>query len=190
MLYITRHGQTDWNKEERLQGHTDIPLNENGKEMAKAAGIRYSDIKFDVCYSSPLLRAKETAELILEGRDIPIITDDRLKEMCFGEYEGIRGYFKDPNFPLKDLFRQPEKYEPIGGSESFESLKERTSSFIEEVLIPDMNAGKTILVVAHGALNCGLISQLRKTPLKDFWSNLQQNCELEAFTSITSSQEP
>ena len=190
MLYITRHGQTDWNKEERLQGHTDIPLNENGKEMAKAAGIRYSDIKFDVCYSSPLLRAKETAELILEGSDIQIITADRLKEMCFGEYEGVRGYFKDPNFPLSNLFRHPEEYVPIGGSESFESLKERTSSFIEEVLIPDMNAGKTILVVAHGDLNCGLISQLRKTPLKDFWNNLQQNCELEAFTNITSSQEP
>ena len=83
-----RHGKTDWNLKYKLQGKTDIPLNEEGIKMAREAGERYKDINFDVCYCSPLIRAKETARLLLEGRDIPVIYDDRLMEMGFGEYEG------------------------------------------------------------------------------------------------------
>ena len=88
MLYIMRHGKTEWNELHKLQGRTDIPLNENGRKMAREAGKRYREIHFDICYCSPLIRAKETAELVLEGRIVPIVTDDRLMEMCFGEYEG------------------------------------------------------------------------------------------------------
>ena len=89
MLYIMRHGKTEWNELHKLQGRTDIPLNEEGRQMAKIAGEKYKDINFDVCYCSPLVRAKETAKLVLEGRNIPIIYDDRLKEMSFGIYEGM-----------------------------------------------------------------------------------------------------
>ena len=93
MLYIMRHGKTEWNELHKLQGRTDIPLNENGRKMAREAGKRYREIHFDICYCSPLIRAKETAELVLEGRTVPIVTDDRLMEMCFGEYEGIENSF-------------------------------------------------------------------------------------------------
>ena len=93
MLYIMRHGKTEWNELHKLQGQTDIPLNENGRKMAREAGKRYREIHFDICYCSPLIRAKETAELVLEGRAVPIVTDDRLMEMCFGEYEGIENSF-------------------------------------------------------------------------------------------------
>ena len=78
MLYILRHGKTDWNAAHKLQGKTDIPLNEEGINMAHDAAKECRDIHFDVCYSSPLIRAKQTAEIVLEGRDIPIITDSRL----------------------------------------------------------------------------------------------------------------
>ena len=73
MLYIMRHGKTDWNVLHKLQGRTDIPLNEEGRNMARKAADIYKDINFDVCYCSPLKRAKETAEILLEGRNIPII---------------------------------------------------------------------------------------------------------------------
>ena len=76
MLYVLRHGKTDWNEKHKLQGRTDIPLNEEGRRMARAAGLEYQDVHFDVCYASPLLRAKETAELLLEGRNIPYLEDD------------------------------------------------------------------------------------------------------------------
>ena len=88
MLYIMRHGKTEWNELHKLQGRTDIPLNEEGRQMAKIAGEKYKDINFDVCYCSPLVRAKETAKLVLEGRNVPIIYDERLREMSFGIYEG------------------------------------------------------------------------------------------------------
>ena len=60
--------------------------------MAREAAARYADIPFDICFCSPLSRAKETAEILLAGRDVPIQYDDRLKEMAFGEYEGVAGF--------------------------------------------------------------------------------------------------
>ena len=89
MLYIIRHGKTDWNLKHKLQGKTDIPLNDIGRQMAKEAGELYREIHLDVCYCSPLLRARETAGLLLEGRDVPVIIDERLSEMGFGIYEGV-----------------------------------------------------------------------------------------------------
>ena len=81
MLYIMRHGKTDWNIQHKLQGHTDIPLNEEGRQMAKQAREDYLNIPIDICYCSPLIRARETAELVLQGRNIPILCDDRLMEL-------------------------------------------------------------------------------------------------------------
>ena len=80
MLYIMRHGKTDWNAKHKLQGRTDIPLNEEGIQMAEQAKEKYKDVNFDICYCSPLVRAKQTAEIVLEGRNIPIVYDDRLME--------------------------------------------------------------------------------------------------------------
>ena len=89
MIYILRHGKTDWNVLRKLQGRTDIPLNETGRAMAAEAAERYAGVHFDVCYSSPLVRAKETAQIILKDRDVPIYIDDRLMEMFFVIYEVI-----------------------------------------------------------------------------------------------------
>ena len=75
MLYIMRHGKTDWNAVHKLRGKTDVPLNEEGRQMVEEAGKRYRDTHFDVCYCSPLIWARETAEAVLRGRVVPIITD-------------------------------------------------------------------------------------------------------------------
>lgn len=105
MLYIMRHGRTDWNVRHKLQGRTDIPLNDEGRMMAAEAGKRYADIHFDICYSSPLERAKETAEIFLKGRNVPVYTDDRLVEMGFGVYEGIENSFAIDDCPINTLLR-------------------------------------------------------------------------------------
>ncbi len=178
MLYIMRHGKTDWNKMEKLQGHADIPLNEDGIKVAGEAHDKYKDIKFDVCYCSPLQRARQTAEIFLEGTGTPIIIDDRLKEMGFGEFEGTIGYFNNPKCPINDLFVNPTAYVSVGGAETFEHLNARTGSFLEEVIYPELAKNKNILVVAHGALGCSFISHIKNTPLDHFWDNLIKNCEL------------
>ncbi|MBR4667316.1 MAG: histidine phosphatase family protein [Butyrivibrio sp.] len=179
MLYIMRHGKTDWNALKKLQGQVDIPLNEDGEKAARAAHEKYKDINFDICYSSPLKRALKTAEIFLDGKDTPIITDDRLKEMSFGAFEGVTGYFDDPSCPINDLFTNPTAYKQRNGAESFEELSERTGSFLNEVIYPALEEGKDILIVGHGAMSCSLISHIRNTPLEKFWDNLLMNCEIE-----------
>ncbi len=73
-----RHGKTDWNSRHKLQGRTDIPLNDEGRQMATKAREEYESVNIDACFCSPLVRAYETAQIVLGERDIPIITDERL----------------------------------------------------------------------------------------------------------------
>ncbi|SDA09595.1 probable phosphoglycerate mutase [Ruminococcus sp. YE71] len=180
MLYIIRHGKTDWNEQHKLQGQTDIPLNEEGRQMARAAAEEYRDVHFDVCFCSPLVRARETAEILLEGRDVPIIPDERLKEMCFGEYEGMAYSFEVPNCPINALFLHPEDYtDPPGGAESFESLFARTGDLLEKEVRPLLDEGKAVLIVGHGAMNSSIVCQVKNIPVKDFWSAGIENCKLK-----------
>ena len=179
MLYLIRHGKTDWNQRHKLQGSTDIPLNEEGRRMAEAARGECLEIPFDVCFSSPLIRARETAEILFRGRDVPIFTDDRLKEMGFGDYEGQENSFDIPDCPINVLFQSPEKYvESVGGAETFEQLFARTGSFLREVIDPLLARGMNILIVGHGAMNLSIISQIRHLPIDQFWSTGIENCRL------------
>ncbi len=178
MLYIMRHGTTDWNVKNKLQGRTDIPLNDDGRAMAIDAGKKYQNVNFDVCYCSPLCRAKETAELVLKGRNVPIITDRRLIEMSFGIYEGVENSFQRMDIPVHILFENPEKYEAVQGGESLEELFARTGEFLSEVIRPEIEKGKDILIVGHGAMNSSIVSQMKGLPLEKFWSEGIEQCKL------------
>lgn len=184
MLYIIRHGKTDWNVLHKLQGRTDIPLNEEGRRMAQKAAETYKDIHFDICYCSPLKRAKETAEILLDGRNIPIICDDRLKEMSFGRYEGTESSFSTNNgYKASDdqvniLFEAPEKYIAPEDGESFEDLYMRTGSFLKEIVEPKLKAGKDILIVGHGAMNSSIVCQVKNISIEHFWDAGIENCKL------------
>ena len=180
MLYIIRHGQTDWNVRHRLQGKTDIPLNENGRRMAGEARDKYRDIRFDICFSSPLLRAYETARIVLGGRGVPVITDERLSEMGFGIYEGMEYGPAAADSPVNVLFDHPEAYAAPGeGAESFADLFSRTGAFLEEVALPLHRQGKAVLIAGHIAMNSSIICRLRNIPLERFWSAGTDNCRLE-----------
>ena len=88
VIYVVRHGQTDWNKTNRLQGRSDIPLNDQGRKEAKRAGKILKSKSFAACYSSPMSRAMETASLLILSRDLPILIDERLLERNMGSWEG------------------------------------------------------------------------------------------------------
>ena len=179
MLYIMRHGRTDWNDKHKLQGRTDIPLNAEGRCMAEKAAEEYRDVPLDVCWCSPLIRARETAEILLRGRDVPIFTDDRLREMSFGEYEGLENSFSLPDCPVNVIFQAPEKYTAsVGGAETFDELFDRTGSFLREVIDPLLEQEKNVLIVGHGAMNLSIISQIRNLPRKEFWSTGIENCRM------------
>ena len=179
MLYIMRHGKTEWNALHKLQGRTDIPLNDEGKRMARQACEKYKELNIDVCYCSPLVRAVETAQIVLKNRKIPIIEDKRLSEMSFGKYEGIENSLAIPDCPINVIFNQPEKYiESVGGAETFEQLFARTGSFLKEVVEPQIQEGKDILIVGHGAMNSAIICQVKKLPIEEFWSAGIEQCKI------------
>ena len=179
MLYIMRHGRTAWNAVHQLQGKTDVPLNEEGRQTAEQAGELYRDTHFDVCFCSPLIRARETAEIVLRGRDVPIIEDARLEEMGFGVCEGTSDFDKNPESPIYPLFHAPGTYAaPAEGGESLAELFARTGAFLREEAEPLLRQGKDVLIVGHGAMNASIICQIRQIPLKDFWSVKMKNAEL------------
>lgn len=179
MLYLMRHGKTDWNSQHKLQGRTNIPLNEDGRLMAQKACEEYQSTNIDVCYCSPLIRAVETAQIVLQGRNIPITKDERLVEMSFGEYEGVEYSFQIPNCPINVIFTDPDQYtESIGGAETFAELFARTGQFLKEVIEPQLQEGKDILIIGHGAMNSSIICQRKNLPIKEFWSAGLEQCKM------------
>ena len=178
MLYLIRHGQTDWNKVHRLQGVTDIPLNETGRQMARDGRAGIAGIHFDICYVSPLVRARETADIMLEGRQIVKIPDERLKEYCFGEYEGSYYYQTDPENPVYILFHDPERFMADRRAESLEEICQRTAEFLKEIVYPLTLEKKDILIVAHGGVNLAIYNQIYHIPIGQFWEHLMKNCEV------------
>ncbi len=180
ILYLMRHSETDWNTKHLFQGRTDIPLNENGRKIAKWTKEGLKDVEFDVAFCSPLSRAKETAQIVLEGRDITLIEDERIIEMEFGGYEGTRVDQSDEK--IRTFFLHPESYVNEKGEESFEEVVERADAFMQELINHPKYQDSTILVVTHGATIRGLIGALKRKPIKDFWEGglhkTHKNCEM------------
>ncbi len=180
-LYVVRHGETIWNVQRRFQGQTDIELNERGREYAGVTGAALEEVPFDVIYSSPLIRAYETACLIRGHRNIPIVRDERLKEMSFGVYEGgdTRKLFADESDPFHYFFTAPEKYEAPEGGESLQQLTERTTSFLQEMIEANEERYRRVMIVAHGAANRALMKHIQGFEYKDFWTcPFQYNCSV------------
>lgn len=178
MLYIMRHGKTDWNEIKRLQGRSDTELNEEGIAMAEAVREECANIGFDVCFASPLKRAHKTAQIALSGTDVPIILDDRLMEMSFGIYEGMIEAAKEEGSPIRTFFKNPSMYKGVEGGETFEDLFKRTGEFLKEHVYPRLEKGEDVLIVGHGAMNCSIVCQYNDIPLDKFWDIGIPNCKL------------
>ena len=182
-IYLMRHGETDYNKKGLIQGSLDIPLNEYGIRLAQLTrdGFRNEGLKFDKAYCSPLIRARQTADILLEGQDTLISYDDRICEMNFGEGEGI--LLKDisikPEYQNIDyLFHDPEKYVATEFGESYEALFQRVKDFLEQEIYPKENSYKNVLVCCHGGIIRAFLAFLKKLELSQFWNNHQPNCSV------------
>ena len=177
-LYMLRHGRTLWNEAGKLQGRTDIPLSEEGRRSALETGEKLKEIPFSAAFSSPLMRARETAELILRGRGIPVQTDERLIELSFGSAEGmLLSDLAEDKQPTVRLFAAPEEYIPPAGGESFDSLEARCRSFLDEVILPNENRWEHVLLVAHGGTVRGLFSAMFGRASDEIYGcRVQKNC--------------
>lgn len=152
VIYLVRHGQTEWNAKKIIQGQKDSPLTDLGITQAKELAKQLKKIKFDIAFSSDLLRARQTAEIIAAEHKLAVETTKLLRERSFGELEG------QPIHALKaveDLFETLEhdqvyKYKANPDFESDEEIATRLLTFLREIAI--VNKGKKILVVTHGGI--------------------------------------
>ena len=179
-IVLIRHGITDWNQKRLRQGQANIPLNDKGRQQAHLLAQQLKDYDFSICYSSPMSRALETAEIVLEDRRTPIIKENLLLEQAYGLEEGTRPYIpftSRPNASEYNYQRRPELYQAPLGGESFEALYDRAESFLHKVLIPAAEAqDRTILVASHSAFLSALEGIIFKIPVKDFWSMRLDTC--------------
>jgi len=173
-LILIRHGQTEWNRLRRYQGQSDIELNETGIEQAQKAAARLAKEKIDSVYCSDLKRARQTAEIITSKHNIPreIHESSLLREMNFGDYEGLTFEEMDPKFQL--IFSADPAWRSSGpnvrapNGESIADLATRVKQFIREMLskhAPD----ETIIIAAHGGPLQVLICQLLEIGLDHWW---------------------
>lgn len=148
-FYIVRHGQTDWNVLKRIQGHTDIPLNDTGRQEVQNLFKEFKKIGFSVCYSSDLSRAKETADILIQGRPIKILYDKRLRERYFAHWEGL--YFADYTKAAPSEIAQ---------TETNEEMLKRTLDHLKETA--EMHSSENVLTVTHGGVIRLLLNHLDK----------------------------
>ncbi len=180
-LYIVRHGETEWNKRRKVQGHADIPLNEYGKYLAEETAKGLKNIRFDCAYTSPLKRAKQTAQIILGEQAAPLYEDNRIKEMGFGEYEGMccAGEDKDEKSgEFQKFFNDTAHFIPAKNAETIMQVNKRTRNFLIEMCTRKDLEGKNILVSTHGAAMTSLLNHIRNnTEPADFWKyKVPPNC--------------
>ena len=144
-LYVVRHGETIWNKERRVQGITDIPLTDNGRDEAKKLTELISTLNIDVVISSPLDRARETAKILVDSK-LPINVDDRIKERDWGMNEGASIDDVD-KWDCWDVIlnTRVQNIEPI------QDFMYRVSDFIEDIKVRYKD--KNVLVVTHSAVS-------------------------------------
>lgn len=183
LLYLTRHGQTNWNLIKRLQGQSDIPLNDHGMMTAKLTGEQLKSVPFTRALSSPLKRAYKTCELILENRPILIEKEPDLMEISFGDYEGYCAtgepiVIPNPEF-YDNFFHHPEQYVAPPNGESFEMLRKRARRFLNKLVNKTEWKDDIILATAHGTIICAILAELHNYDITHFWGKgVPRNCSI------------
>lgn len=142
ILYLIRHGETDWNRQRRIQGHSDIPLNESGTEQARLLAKRYKHATLAAIYASDLQRARDTAAPLAEALGLPVQALTDLRERCYGTWEGLT--YEE----IRARFADPDPDDTIYGIETLEALKERASRCLEGLALK--HPEQVIAVVSHG----------------------------------------
>lgn len=179
-VYLIRHGETEYNKQRKLQGKCDIELNEYGRELAKITAEALKNVNFDVVYTSPLKRAKETAQIIIGEKKIAVIEEARIQEISFGDYEGLCCQGENFNIPdksFRNFFDLPEEYNVPPNGETFEEVIKRTGEFWNELIQKKEYADKTILVSTHGCALKAILANINSVPIAEFWgTGVHKNC--------------
>jgi probable phosphoglycerate mutase len=169
-VYLTRHGQTEWNVQQRMQGHQDSPLTPLGVQQAQWLGRGLQDVQLDAVYASSSPRTLCTAELILGERDreIPVTACDEFKEICMGGWEGCESSAIKQSDPeqYRYFWEDPGKF-GIAGSETFAGVQERALAKLQELV--DRHTGQTLLIVTHTVVIKVLMAHFETRAMEKLW---------------------
>jgi 2,3-bisphosphoglycerate-dependent phosphoglycerate mutase len=165
-LIIVRHGQSQWNLENRFTGWVDVPLSEKGVAEAKAAGVKLKDFRFDEAYTSDLQRAQHTLNYILEASGqtgIPTTKNVALNERMYGDLQGLDKADTAAKYGDEQvhIWRRSFDVAPPGG-ESLKDTAARVIPYVEAEIVPKLKAGKNIIIAAHGNSLRALVMYLEK----------------------------
>lgn len=179
MIYVVRHGQTDWNVEGKTQGSIDTALNETGITQAKNIRNELLNTKIDVVLCSPRSRCKSTAEIICKGRNIPIVEVEDLRERGFGEFEG-----KQKNIDYDWIeFWSWEQNRQYKQAENVRDFLERVSNTIEK--IKKEYGGKNVLIVTHAGVSAMIYCYFNRIkPNGKLKIPGTKNCELVKYKGM------
>ena len=175
-LHLFRHGETNWNVEQRAQSHNGSKLTKPGIKQAEKVGKNVKNIRFDKIFCSSSLRARQTAECIWPDEKREIFFWDELREIELGPWEGrLYSDIKSENPTAHDcFFYQPDKFY-VEGAETFERLTDRAYSAIQK--IAENNHKKCIAVVSHGAFIKALLTRIEGKKLNQIWEPpFMHNC--------------
>jgi broad specificity phosphatase PhoE len=173
-LYITRHGETEWNTQRRTQGIQDIGLTDKGRQQARVLRDRLIDVSIDRIYCSDLHRAVETASIVAAGFNMGVVSTPLLREVSFGCWEGYTIEEIEQKFPGQlNMWNQDFSFYPDQG-ESISSVQLRVRSFIRQLKKYDINELDNALIVSHALTNKILILELMEMPLI-YLKNIRQD---------------
>ncbi|MBI4517967.1 MAG: 2,3-bisphosphoglycerate-dependent phosphoglycerate mutase [Deltaproteobacteria bacterium] len=164
LLVLLRHGESQWNLENRFTGWVDVPLTDKGREEARRAGEKLRDIHFDCAFTSVLQRANETLAIVLQvigQAGIPIERDQALNERHYGDLQGLNKAETAEKFGKEQvhLWRRSYNIAPPGG-ESLQDTAARTLPYFESKIVPALKTGNNVLVAAHGNSLRSIVMQL------------------------------
>ncbi|MDO4616448.1 MAG: histidine phosphatase family protein [Lachnospiraceae bacterium] len=178
-IWLTRHGQTNLNKQRLMQGLTDEPLNETGIAQAKAARKKIEGMVFDAVYASPLDRAIQTASIIGGVDRESVIIDPRIIEADFGRFEKSKYYLMGPAMTL--YWAWPERIPAPKTVESIPSMVKRSSDFLKEL---EAKGYEDVLVTCHGGIIRSLCGYLEDRENGIKWRPKPHNCEIRVYESL------
>jgi 2,3-bisphosphoglycerate-dependent phosphoglycerate mutase len=158
-LVLVRHGQSQWNLENKFTGWVDVPLSELGEKEARQAGEKLKGYKFDVAFTSALQRAQRTLALIIQVagfKDLPVYMDQALNERHYGALQGLNkaetaAKYGDEQVKIwRRSYDVPPPKDPTGFTESLKDTAARTIPYYDSHIVPYLKQGKNVIVAAHG----------------------------------------
>jgi 2,3-bisphosphoglycerate-dependent phosphoglycerate mutase len=179
-LIVVRHGQTIWNVDQRMQGHMDVPLSEAGIRQAHAVAARLAAEHVDKIYSSDLQRARQTAEIIRGNRLLELVTDERLREIHMGSFQGLTlGEAQARHGDAWERFFIHDAEFALPGGQSRNQKQVEIAAFMQQVVGEDQ--GKQIVVVTHGGILISMLRHVLKIPASHYFRVRIDNAGIQRF---------